>query len=64
LQSAAFVVLKSPDVPSVLFEAGYISNPGDAERLASAEGRQAFAEATAQAIRIYFARENVGAVAP
>jgi N-acetylmuramoyl-L-alanine amidase len=64
LQSAAFVVLKSPDVPSVLFEAGYISNPGDAARLASAPGRQAFAEATAQAIRIYFARENVGAVAP
>jgi len=58
LQSAAFVVLKSPDVPSVLFEAGYITNPQDAARLRSAEGRAGFAEATAQAIRIYFARQS------
>ncbi|WP_343612617.1 N-acetylmuramoyl-L-alanine amidase [Novosphingobium sp.] len=58
LQSAAFVVLKAPDVPSVLFEAGYISNGKDSARLASPEGREAFAAATAQAIRVYFAREN------
>jgi len=57
LQSAAFVVLKSPDMPSVLFEAGYISNPADAARLASAEGQKAFAETVALAIRVYFARE-------
>jgi N-acetylmuramoyl-L-alanine amidase len=56
LQSAAFVVLKSPDVPSVLFETGYISNTEDAAWLASPAGRQGFAEATARAIRIYFAR--------
>lgn len=55
-RSAAFVVLKSPDVPSVLFEVGYITNPDDAARLASDEGRKAFAEAMARAIRIYFAR--------
>ncbi len=58
LQSAAFVVLKSPDVPSVLFEAGYISNEKDSARLASPQGREAFADATAQAIRVYFARES------
>lgn len=58
LQSAAFVVLKSPDVPSVLYEAGYISNTDDAARLASPAGRRDFAEATAQAIRVYFARER------
>lgn len=57
LQSAAFVVLKSADVPSVLFEAGYISNGDDAARLASAEGQDAFARAAAEAIRIYFARQ-------
>lgn len=56
IQSAAFIVLKSADVPSVLFEAGYLSNAGDAQRLASPEGREAFAEITARAIRIYFAR--------
>jgi N-acetylmuramoyl-L-alanine amidase len=57
LQSAAFVVLKSPDVPSVLFESGYISNSGDTARLLSPEGRRAFAEATARAVRAYFARQ-------
>jgi len=58
LQSAGFVVLKSPDVPSVLFEAGYITNPQDAAWLGSPEGRGGFAEATAQAIRVYFARRS------
>ena len=43
LQSAAFVVLKSADLPSVLLESGYITNPAEAARLASAEGRGAFA---------------------
>lgn len=57
IQSAAFAVLKSADVPSVLFEVGYISNPADAERLVSAEGQRAFAQATARAIRVYFARQ-------
>lgn len=55
-RSAAFVVLKSPDMPSVLFEAGYISNPDEARRLASPEGRAQFAETVDKAIRIYFAR--------
>lgn len=59
LGSAAFVVLKSPDMPSVLFESGYISSASDAARLLSPEGRQAFAQATAEAVRIYFARQSV-----
>ena len=63
IQSAAFVVLKSPDVPSVLFESGYISNPKDSARLASATGRDALAEVTARAIRVYFARRSGGGVA-
>lgn len=58
VQSAAFAVLKAPDVPSVLFESGYINNPDDAGRLASPEGRQAFAAATSQAIRVFFARRS------
>lgn len=60
LQSAAFVVLKSPDVPSVLFETGYISNEDDAARLSSAAGRKAFAEVTSRAIKLYFARHSQG----
>lgn len=63
LQSAAFVVLKSPDVPSVLFEAGYISNPDEAARLRSAEGRATFADAVAQAIRVHFARTSAAGLA-
>ena len=58
VQSAAFVVLKSPDVPSVLFETGYINNPGDLIRLTSPTGRQQFAATLAQAIKVYFARTS------
>lgn len=59
-RSAALKVLRAPDVPSVLFESGYITNEGDAERLASAEGRARFAKVMARAIRIYFARQQAG----
>jgi len=58
VQSAAFAVLKSPDLPSVLFESGYINNDADAARLMSAAGRRQFAEVTATAIRAYFARQS------
>jgi N-acetylmuramoyl-L-alanine amidase len=57
VQSAAFVVLKSPDMPSALFESGYISNPEEAAMLASPAGRGNFARVTARAVRTYFARQ-------
>ncbi|MFN2100564.1 N-acetylmuramoyl-L-alanine amidase [Altererythrobacter sp. MF3-039] len=57
-RSASLVVLRSPDVPSVLFEAGFVTNEQDAETLASEEGREKFAEATANAIRAYFLRQD------
>lgn len=60
LQQAAFVVLKSADLPSALFEVGYMSNLTDAGRLGSKAGRTAFAEVTAQAIRVFFARHAAG----
>lgn len=59
LGSAAFVVLKAPDVPSVLFESGYISNAGDTARLLSPAGRAAFADASASAVLVYFARQSL-----
>ncbi len=57
-QSAAFVVLKSPDLPSVLIEAGYVTAPEDADRLQSVEGRAQFSAIVAQAVRVYFARKS------
>ena len=60
-RKAALEVLKAPDVPSVLFESGYITNPTEAARLSSAEGRRAFATVMARAIRLYFASERADA---
>lgn len=54
-RSAALVVLTAPDVPSVLFEAGFVTNPDEAERLGSVEGREQFARVTAAAVRSFFA---------
>jgi len=52
-RQAGFVVLKSLDMPSVLIEAGYISNPDDAGLLASDEWRSGFAASLANAIEIF-----------
>lgn len=57
-RSAALEVLRAPDVPSVLFESGFISNPREAARLTSATGRADFARAMARAIRLFFARDR------
>jgi N-acetylmuramoyl-L-alanine amidase len=57
-RSAALVVLRAPDVPSALFEAGFISNPEEAARLASPAGQQQFAVVMARAMRVYFARQS------
>jgi N-acetylmuramoyl-L-alanine amidase len=57
VESAALAVLKAPDVPSILFETGYISNADDAAYLHSEQGRRTIADAAAQAIRAYFARQ-------
>ena len=52
---AAFVVLKAPDVPSILFEAGYITSEADARYLASSEGRREIATGFRRAIEAHFA---------
>lgn len=56
---ASLVVLKAPDTPSVLFEAGYISNDSDAALLASDAGRNRIAQGLARAAEVYFARRSV-----
>jgi N-acetylmuramoyl-L-alanine amidase len=55
-RKAALVVLKAPDVPSVLFETGYITNEADRGLLASDEGRERVGAAVARAIEIHFAK--------
>jgi N-acetylmuramoyl-L-alanine amidase len=58
-RSAGFVVLKAPDVPSVLLELGYLTNRNDDRALSSAEWRAAAAGRVAEAIIAYFvARES------
>ncbi|WP_132385552.1 N-acetylmuramoyl-L-alanine amidase [Novosphingobium sp. PhB165] len=56
IETAALAVLKAPDIPSVLFETGYINNPDDARFLGSHQGQQQLAEAAARAVRAWFAR--------
>lgn len=55
-RAAGLAVLRAPDVPSILFESGFISNPDEARALASQAGQNRFAEGVARAIRIYFVR--------
>jgi N-acetylmuramoyl-L-alanine amidase len=53
VHTAGFYVLVGARMPSVLFEASYLSNPGDEQRLGSDEGRQLFADAVVNAVRAY-----------
>lgn len=55
-RSASLVVLRSPEMPSVLYEAGFVSNEDEARELSSAEGRARFAGAMTSAIRVFFVR--------
>ncbi|MFQ5635944.1 MAG: N-acetylmuramoyl-L-alanine amidase [Gammaproteobacteria bacterium] len=55
VQQAPFLVLKSPDVPSVLIETAFISNPGDEKNLASVRYRERLAQAIFAGISDYFA---------
>jgi N-acetylmuramoyl-L-alanine amidase len=56
LKSAGFVVLKAPDVPSVLVELGYVSNRADLKSLISPEWRERTADSLVQAMDVFFAR--------
>ncbi|MFC4258294.1 N-acetylmuramoyl-L-alanine amidase [Marinobacter lacisalsi] len=54
VEQAAFVVLKSPDIPSILVEAGFISNPREERNLASANHQRKVARAVFDGIDAYF----------
>lgn len=55
---ASFIVLKAPDMPSVLFETGYISNEADVRFLSSENGQRKVARTMANAIAVHFARRT------
>lgn len=56
VQQAGFVVLKSPDIPSILVETAFISNPKEEQRLRDPRFQQSLAEAIMSGARSYFAR--------
>jgi N-acetylmuramoyl-L-alanine amidase len=60
LKSARFVVLKAPDVPSVLVELGYVSNRADLKSLISTEWRDRTAESIVRAIETFFSTRLAG----
>ncbi|HEY0413521.1 MAG TPA: N-acetylmuramoyl-L-alanine amidase [Allosphingosinicella sp.] len=53
---ASLLVLKAPDVPSLLFETGYLTNSADLGYIDSAEGRHQIALGMRSAIETHFAR--------
>ena len=61
VRSAGFVVLKAPDVPSVLLELGYLSNERDLAKLSSDAWRQTAADRIALAVERYFNRSAASA---
>ena len=54
---ASLMVLKAPDVPSLLFECGYITNQMDHDFISSKDGQERIAKGFRQAIEIHFARK-------
>lgn len=54
VQQAGFLVLKSPDVPSILVELNYISNPAEEKKLTNKAQQVRLAEAITTGVRNYF----------
>jgi N-acetylmuramoyl-L-alanine amidase len=57
IQQAGFSVLKSPDVPSLLIELGFLSSASDLERLIDPEWRASMAAAIRDALRVWAAED-------
>jgi N-acetylmuramoyl-L-alanine amidase len=60
-RAAALAVLRAPDVPSVLFESGFVTSGADRARLTTAAGQAQYVQVLARAIRIHFARRLAAA---
>src|SRR5262249_45794180 len=53
VKTAGFYRLRGAEMPSVLFETSFISNPAEEQRLATAEYKQRLADAIVNAVRAY-----------
>jgi N-acetylmuramoyl-L-alanine amidase len=56
---AGFAVLKSPDIPSILVETAFISNPSEEKKLRSPSYQQKMAKSILKGVHTYFARNEV-----
>lgn len=56
VEQAGFAVLKAPDIPSILVETAFISNPGEEAKLRSAEYQEELVNALVSGITRYFAK--------
>lgn len=54
VEQAGFMVLKSPDIPSILVETGFISNPNEARKLSSASHQQSLSRAIVSGVKQFF----------
>uniref|UniRef100_UPI0030DBBAC5 N-acetylmuramoyl-L-alanine amidase n=1 Tax=Pseudomonas sp. RL_35y_Pfl2_P42 TaxID=3088710 RepID=UPI0030DBBAC5 len=54
VEQAGFMVLKSPDIPSILVETGFISNAKEASKLAASSHQQALARSISSGVRQFF----------
>ncbi len=54
VEQADFEVLRSPDMPSLLIETGFISNPAEAKRLSTPQHRQKMAEGIFAGVKNYY----------
>ncbi len=54
VEQAGFMVLKSPDIPSILVETGFISNPNEAKKLHTASHQQALARSITTGVKQFF----------
>ncbi len=54
VEKAAFAVLKTPDIPSILVETGFISNPGEAKKLNTPSYQRKMAKAIYQGVSAYY----------
>ena len=54
VQKAGFLVLKSPDIPSILIETAFISNPDEEKQLRNSRHQDALAAAIMNGVRSYF----------
>lgn len=64
VRGAAFSVLKSPDIPSLLVELGFLTDPGDRANLLDAQWRARVAAALAEGVAAWAADDSASAMAP